>query len=84
MATKITAPSAEAQKVIDTLKSNPGRKFSWAELCEAAGVENKTGYLTAVKKALGDGLVVGDKDIEVVVATKRKVNSYTFNEPVEE
>lgn len=79
MANKVNQPSAEVMKLAETMKAHAGEKLTWAQLCELAGVENKTGYLAGLKKVLGDALTVAEKDVEVVVQTKRKVNSYTYN-----
>lgn len=78
MSTKKTEISAEARAISDVLRANPGKAFTFAELAAAAGVDAKTGYLTAVKRELGlDNITIGETEREVVVT--KTVRTYTFN-----
>lgn len=70
--------SAEAKRLIDVLKAHKGEAKTLSELAQEAGIPNKSGYLTAVKKALGESLVVTEGGATVEVVVKKKVNTYTY------
>jgi len=64
--------SKEVQALAVVFK-NATEPMTLAEASKLAGVEPKSGYLTALKKHFGLE-VVGEKEIQVVA--KRKVNTY--------
>ena len=80
MSTKKVEMSQEVKSLVEVFKKHPNEKLTFAKACELANVEVKTGYLTGVKKQLGENLIIGEKDMEVQVSVKKKVNSYTYNE----
>jgi len=80
MSTKKVEISQEVKSLVEVFKTHPNEKLTFAKACELANVEVKTGYLTGVKKQLGENLIIGEKDMEVQVSVKKKVNSYTYNE----
>ena len=78
MSTKKVEISQEVKSLVEVFKKHPHEKLTFAKACELANVEVKTGYLTGVKKQLGENLIIGEKDMEVQVSVKKKVNSYTY------
>ena len=64
--TKTTNPNGLA--ILEVLKSNMDKPLSFAEIASLAGIEAKTGYLTAAKKAAKDAgktIVKMDDAIEI-------------------
>lgn len=82
MSTKKVEISSEVKSLVEVFKKHPHEKLTFAKACELANVEVKTGYLSSVKKQLYGNLIVGEKDTEVQVLVKKKVNSYTYD-PIE-
>lgn len=78
MSKKVIEVSSEVKALVNAFKEHKGEKMTFAKACEYARVENKTGYLTGVKRQLGSNLAIGEKDMEVQVSVKKKVNSYTY------
>lgn len=70
-------PSPQAIAMAEVLRANPGKSYTIAELCEAAGVENKTGYMAGVKSILGkDNIDSEDREVEVTVTKTLKAYSF--------
>jgi hypothetical protein len=70
MASKQINPNGLA--ILEVLKSNTDRYLSFAEIASLAGIEPKTGYLTAAKKAAKDAgktIVKLDDFIEIESVT---------------
>ncbi len=75
--TKAKVIGPEATALINTLKANPGKSYTFAELAAEAGVPAKTGYLRAVKDYLKGNLEIGE--VEILKTRKTKVNTYMFD-----
>lgn len=80
MSTKKVEVSNEVKSLVEIFKEHKGEKLTFANACKLANIPCKTGYLTGVKKQLGSNLAIGEKDMEVQVLVKKKVNSYTYND----
>lgn len=84
MSTKKVEISSEVKALVKVFKTHPNEKLTFANACKLANVPCKTGYLSGVKKIfhadLNGVLIIGEKDMEVQVLVKKKVNSYTYNE----
>ena len=76
MSTKKVEISQEVKSLVEVFKTHPNEKLTFAKACELANVEVKTGYLTGVKKQLGENLIIGKKDMEFQVSVKKRVNFY--------
>lgn len=72
MSAKEINPSVIA--LVDFLKSNPGKAFTFAEMADGAGVSRATGFLRGVKAQLGDQLVIGEKEVPGV----KTVGAYSY------
>lgn len=80
--TTTTKMSNEVAALVNFIKANPNKEFTFAELCEGAKVPCKTGYLAGIRHALGDDFsAFGEK--EIIVPTKRKVKTYSFGTPTD-
>lgn len=74
MSTKEVKRSAEAQAIIDCLKTE-NRAMTLAEISEKTGLNLKTGHLSAGRSA---GLVANGEDVEVEVLQKVKKTLKTY------
>ena len=52
--------------LVEFMKANPGKSFTFAEMADGAGVARATGFIRGVKAILGDRLIVGEKEVESV------------------
>lgn len=69
--------SPEVLALVEVLRANPGKTYTFNDLANEAGVPAKTGYLAGVKAILGkDNIEIGSTEVEYV-ATK-DVKTYTF------
>lgn len=82
MSTKKVEVSEEVKSLVEVFRQHKGEKMTFANACKLANVPCKTGYLSGVKKIfhadLNGVLMIGEKDMEVEVIVKKKVNSYTY------
>ena len=76
-ATKEINPSVIA--LVEFMKANPGKAFTFAEMADGAGVARSTGFIRGVKTILGDSLIVGEKEVESV----KTVGAYSYSANVE-
>lgn len=60
--------------LVDFMKANPGKSFTFAEMADGAGVARATGFLRGVKAILGDALEIGTKDVE----SSKTVGAYGY------
>ena len=77
MAKELKQPNEFVIRLMDTLKSNPGQRYTFASLCEAAGVERKIGFISSMKAHLGENL----KSDKAMVEDSKTVSAYTYNAP---
>lgn len=72
MSAKEINPSVIA--LVDFMKSNPGKEFTFAEMADGAGVARATGFIRGLKAQLGDKLAVIEKE----VPSTKEVGAYGY------
>lgn len=70
-------------KIVETLADRKGEVLAFAEIASLAGIEPKTGYLTAAKKIAADRKMKIEKVENGVIAKAHTVTSYPSGLEVE-
>lgn len=60
--------------LVEFMKANPNKPFTFAEMADGAGVAHSAGFLRGVKTILGDALVIEPKELE----STKSVGAYSY------